>query len=226
MATDQKIIAAVQRIDDGWNYPMTTGKKVEYEDKLDGLDPKILNAAIDALLETERDRPSIFDVKLAYDKLRPSSMKAGRDKAVTPVDRARAMVNQFRERILSCQALDTIQTLAGKAKFRDHLLAVAFVQAQGACGGMMAGISYDGIAFGYGSWSEDRDITRAVRDQFERGKQHQSPDGSYSAAALRWCRDLPEFENVTKVQEALSGVNIKRMSKDNFNKAQQFGEAS
>ncbi|WP_417790683.1 hypothetical protein [Terasakiella pusilla] len=225
MTVDPQITAVVDRISDVF-YKMTPGEKIEYQDRLNGLDPKALNKAVDELADSMDRRPSIHQVKLAYDKHRPETIRLSKEKPASPIDKAQALVRQYGERIRSCPAINDIPTMAGKAMFRQHLMAVAFIQCQGATGGMGAGIAYSAIdACGYGTWGDDKQCIRMVRDWFDRGKQQRRPDGSYSAACLSYAKTVPEFENVNSVRDAVAKVKkgVKRMPHDNFDKEQQFG---
>lgn len=221
MAIDPMIIDVVERINDVWPYKMTEGEKVEYQDGLNGLDARALNKTIDEMRDDLDTRPSISKIKVAYDKHRPQSRRLAAEKPVSPLDRAQAMLRQNLNRVLSCPAIDQIPTLAGKAKFRQHLKAVAFVQCQGAVGGMAAGIGYCAIdACGYGTWGDDSQCLRMVRDWFDAGRQNLGPNGAYSAAALAYCKTVPEFPNADKVREALATgrTGVKKIKSDEFEK--------
>jgi len=224
-----QIIEIVDRINDAWPFKMTDGAKVEYQDRLNGLDPKALNATIDEMVDVLSERPSINKIKVAYDKHRPMTKKLAAEKPVSPLDRAQVMLQQNLNRLMTCPAINQIPTLAGKSKFKLHLKAVAFIQCQGAVGGMAAGIAYSAIdACGYETWGDDAQCRRMVRDWFETGQQHGGPNGAYNAACLAYCKTLPEFENVNEVRDAMARgkTGVKQMPKDNFEKEQQFGAAS
>ncbi|MDG4721605.1 hypothetical protein [Thalassospira aquimaris] len=225
MPTDPEIVTAVERINAAWRFPLSNIAKVEYEDRLNGLDPKILNKAIDGLVDECPDRPSVNQIKIAYDKHRPQTKRLAAAKPVSPLDHAQAMLRRNLDRVMGSPAIDQIPTLAGKAKFRLHLKAVAFIQCQGATEGMRSGIGYSAIdACGYGSWGDDSQCQRMVRDWFDAGRQHGGPNGAYSAAALAYCKTIPEFQNVNKVREAMAQGNtgVKKLAGDEFEKAQQF----
>lgn len=221
MTINPKIIEIVDRINAAWPYNMTPAAIIEYQDGLNGLHPGALDKTIDDLKDVMNDRPSINKIKLAYDKHRPVTKKLNVQKPVSPIETAQAMVRQYTNRVMSCPAIDQIPTLAGKAKFRLHLSAVAFIQCQGATGGMAAGIAYSAIdACGYGTWGDDAQCRRMVRDWFDRGRQSGGPDGAYSAACLAYCKTVPEFQNVDGVRDAAN--RIKKIPVNNFEKEQQF----
>lgn len=217
MSIDPRITTVVDRIADAWNYPMTPGMRLEYEEALNGLDVRALNKTVDEMRDVFDTRPSISKIKVVYDRYRPQTVKFAKQKPVSPIERAMEMARRHSNRIMACPAIDEIPTMAGKAMFRRHLSAVAFIECQGATGGMGAGIAYSAVdACGYGTWGDDSQSRRMVRDWFEAGRQRGEPDGSFSAAALAYCKTIPEYTNANKVREAMAHgkTGVKKLSED------------
>ena len=65
MTINPQIVDIVDRINDAWPYKMSDGEKVEYQDGLNGLDPKALNKTIDEMRDVFDSRPSINKIKVA-----------------------------------------------------------------------------------------------------------------------------------------------------------------
>ncbi|MFV1850137.1 MAG: hypothetical protein ACMZ66_05455 [Thalassospira sp.] len=219
MSTDPEIITAVERINAAWRYPLSNIAKVEYEDRLNGLDPKILNKAIDGLVDECPDRPSVNQIKIAYDKHRP----AQKTETVKPkhfYDRARDMANGERGRIIAnCKPLfEQIKTRAGQAMLREYLQAAAWVMAQGVLSAKMSRpprMAFDRAATGYMVWTAPNEDLHEARDLYRRGQSLGRIEIEVPARAME-C-----FKRQT--DEGFGArLEVKKMPKDEFEKAQQF----
>lgn len=219
MSIDPRITTVVDRIADAWNYPMTPGMRLEYEEALNGLNASALDKAVTDLRDLVDQRPSISKIKLVYEKHRPSQ-RSEPVRREHPYDMARALVNRERSGIItSSKALfDQIPTDAGKAALRAYLYAAAWVMAQGVVSSQTSQhfhMTSDLIATGYMTWTAPGEDLREARNLFRRGASLGRIEIEVPGRAMDWFRNM---------RDGVASKSIKRVPVDNFEKEQQFSE--
>jgi hypothetical protein len=224
MPVNPKIVTCVKRLNNGWpQFPMTDEQRMEFENRLDGLDPHILNKAVTNLIETESRRSdvSVNRIKLEYDKLRPAqgpTKDAVRD--AHPYDMARQIADNNRSNVIagSKALFDQIKTAAGKAALRQYLSAAAWVMAQGVVASRTRQpfqMTSDRIATGYMAWTPPGEDLREARRLFNRGRELGRIEIEVPGRAMDWFKRQTDTGFGAK-------LDVKKMPKDEFEKGQQF----
>lgn len=224
MPVDPRIVTVVKRINNGWpQFPLTNEQMIEFENRLDGLDPRILDKAVTALIdtETERKKVTVSRIKLEYSKLAPVKTS----ETVRPkhfYDQARDLANRERGRVIAnCKPLfDQIKTRSGQTMLREYLQAAAWVMAQGVLSTQLSDpprMAFDRIATGYMLWTDAENDLHEARALYRRGQRLGRIEIEVPARAM------DHFKRQTDKGFGAK-ADVKRVPVDNFEKEQQFHE--
>ncbi|MDG4721172.1 hypothetical protein [Thalassospira aquimaris] len=224
MPVNPRIVTIVKRINNGWpQFPLSNEQMIEFENRLDGLDPHILDKAVTSLIDTVTDRKNVTvnRIKVEYSKFAPVS----KSEAVRPqhfYDRARDLANRERGRIIAnCKPLfDQIKTRAGQAMLREYLQAATWVMAQGVIARDISKpprMAFDRAATGYMVWTSPTEDLHEARELYRRGQQLGRIDIEVPGRAME-C-----FKRQTDKGFGVK-LDVKRVPSDEFEKEQQFHE--